>query len=366
MIPPAVVPTCSRRNDEVGVDVSLVVPLRCGDPCDGHGALVVTLRELRDHGVDVVVADGSDQAKVLKRHRGVFARLRHVVVAPRDGSNGKVAGVWAGMVAAMHERVVLADDDVSYDARLLRAVASGLDDADLVVPQNYFVGALRWHTVWDTGRTLLNRAFGHDYPGTMAVRRSLFMRIGGYRDDVLFENLELVRTIRAAGGRVRWAPDLFVPRRAPTVAIFADQRVRQAYDDFAQIPRLVIEASTLPGLSLVVKRRPAAAGGLALAVIAAAEVGRRLDGGRSRFSPIASLVAPIWVLERAVCVWVAIGARIFKGGVRYRGGRLRKAASSRRDLRRRFRASAPPLRELRRTAASSVSDRSDTAVSPVV
>jgi hypothetical protein len=47
------------------------------------------------------------------------------------------------------------------------------------------------------------------------------------------------------------------------------------------------------------------------------------------------LLAPLWVVERAVCSWLALWARA-RGGVPYRDGRLRKAASSRRVLRQRM------------------------------
>ena len=126
--------------------------------------------------------------------------LRHLPPDPTvHGVNGKVRGVLTGVAAARHEHVVIADDDVRYDEAGLRAVHRLLDTADLVRPQNYF-DPLPWHAWWDTGRTLLNRAFGADWPGTLAVRRSTFRAMGGYDADVLFENLELVRTVRAYGG----------------------------------------------------------------------------------------------------------------------------------------------------------------------
>ena len=79
-------------------------------------------------------------------------------------------------------------------------------DVELVRPQNYFA-PLRWHARWDTARTLLNRvAGGVDFPGTLAVRRSRSSQTDGYDGDVLFENLELIRTIEAAGGRVLALP----------------------------------------------------------------------------------------------------------------------------------------------------------------
>jgi hypothetical protein len=52
------------------------------------------------------------------------------------------------------------------------------------------------------------------------------------------------------------------------------------------------------------------------------------------FPAAASLAAPLWLLERGVCAWIAVGARVVAGGIPYRGGILRKAANSSRRLRR--------------------------------
>jgi hypothetical protein len=41
----------------------------------------------------------------------------------------------------------------------------------------------------------------------------------------------------------------------------------------------------------------------------------------------------VWLAERSVTVWMAIGARL-RGGVRYRDARLRRAANPLRALRR--------------------------------
>jgi hypothetical protein len=46
----------------------------------------------------------------------------------------------------------------------------------------------------------------------------------------------------------------------------------------------------------------------------------------------APLWAPLWLAERAVCSWLAVGARL-RGGVRYGDGRLPLAAHPRRALR---------------------------------
>jgi hypothetical protein len=50
--------------------------------------------------------------------------------------------------------------------------------------------------------------------------------------------------------------------------------------------------------------------------------------------------APLWVLERGVCSWLALAQRL-RGGVSYRGQRLPIAAHSTRALRRRLGSRAP-------------------------
>lgn len=229
-----------------------------------------------------------------------------------------------GLQLARHERVVIADDDVRYDSVTLSEVVRRLDRADLVAPQNVFTD-WPWHARWDTARQLVNRAFASDYPGTLAVRRQAVLP-GGYDGDVLFENLELMRTVSERGGVVERADDLYVGRRPPSAAHFASQRVRQAYDDFAQPVRLVAEAAMLPGL-VALRRRPGALAVTALLATVLAEQGRRREGGADAFPATSALWAPLWLVERAVCVWVAIVLRV-RGGVRYGDGRIRRAASA--------------------------------------
>ena len=316
------------------IDAEYVLPLRW-ESDDGLDELVAYLERLRDV-IDVTVVDGSEPALFAAHAAALPAGVRHLPVAPRPGRNGKVAGVMTGVHAARHDRVVIADDDVRYDEGALRAVVGMLDAADLIRPQNVFVPA-PWHARWDTGRTLLNRALGHDYPGTLARRRRVLVDAGGYDGDVLFENLELIRTVVAAGGTVVTADRIGVARRPPAVRHFLRQRVRQAYDDFAQPARLGAELAVLP-LVLVSLRRPRRIMAGAVAVVALAEVGRRRAGGRRLFPATAALWAPAWLAERAVCVWLAVGARL-RGGVRYSDGRLLRAATPLRELRRRLGAS---------------------------
>ncbi|MFN2465623.1 MAG: glycosyltransferase family 2 protein [Candidatus Dormibacteria bacterium] len=311
-----------------------VVPLRSAN-FEPLGDLPAYLQALTRE-VHVVVVDGSPPEVFARHATALGPDVTHIPVEPAlETRMGKVGAVLTGLRHVKCERVVIADDDVRYDVSTLRRVLAWLDEYEVVRPQNYFEPA-PWHALWDSSRSLINRAIGGgDWPGTLAVRRRAVLEAGGYRGDVMFENLELVRTVQAAGGRERVARDLYVARRPPTTRQFFGQRVRQAYDELARPLRALLFLGILPVLALLAAVTdwlgPAE---LAVAAMAIAEVGRRRSGGGRRFPFIASLLAPAWLLERGVTMWLALGCRVFLGGVPYRGERLRDAASSKRALRR--------------------------------
>lgn len=320
---------------EARVPVSYVLPIRHDRVTGDVEELASYLRRLATRA-EVVVVDGSPPAVFAAHARSFGSSCRHL---PPDLGlrfrNGKVNGVLTGLGVAAAERVVIADDDVRYDEASLEAVVDELSDADLVRPQNYFgcEGSLPWHARWDTSRTLLNRAFGQDYPGTLGVRRSFVLDPGGYDGDVLFENLQLIRTVRALGGRVADAPAIHVRRLPPTARRFWSQRVRQAYDELAQPARLAVFLAVVPAAVAAVRRPRALLAGAA-ACVAVAETGRRRAGGTKVFPFSATLFAPLWLLERGVCSWAAVGARLLLGGCPYRGTVIRCAAWSSRSIRR--------------------------------
>jgi hypothetical protein len=323
-----------------------VLPLKRHDLSDRAGLAELTayLERLSALVEDVTVVDGSAPA-LFAAHAAAWqpmlrqGRLRHLAPdrpAPGPGGapppgNGKVDGVVTGVRHARHRRVVLADDDVRYDAGTLAGLLDRLAGTHLVRPQNVLRPPV-WHARWDTARSLVNRAAGHDHPGTYALDRNLFLATGGYARDVLFENLELERTVRAAGGRVADAPDLYVTRLPPSTRRFLEQRPRQAYDSLAQPGRMLVELALLPGLVTAARRSVWAPLAAAAAAVAVAETGRRRHGGRAAFPATAALWAPAWACERAVCAWVALAARA-GGGMPYCGRRLRTAAHAEKRLR---------------------------------
>jgi Glycosyl transferase family 2 len=326
---------------EADSSVSYVLPLRWAEsgPIE---ELSEYLRVVAEIAGEVLVVDGSPP-RVFAEHAAALRGIaRHLAPHPDlDFQMGKVNGVLTGVRECSGELVILADDDVRYDPSTLRRTVALLEGADLVRPQNYF-DEMPWHARWDTARSLLNRVFTGDptfpvgdFPGTLAVRRSALLATGGYDGDALFENLELMRTICAAGGTVVTPLDLYVARRPPSASHFLSQRVRQAYDDFA-IPARIGAFLVLPPFAVHSSRRGRVHRLLigALASMVLAEIGRRRAGGATRFPPSGSLLAPAWMAERSLCSWLALVAKL-RGGVPYGGGRLRHSATPLRGLRRR-------------------------------
>jgi Glycosyl transferase family 2 len=323
-----------------GLGVSYVLPLRWAEP-GPIGELSAYLSSIAGGVDEILVVDGSPAPLFAEHARALRGVARHLAPHPDlDFPMGKVNGVLTGVRECSGELIVLADDDVRYDPWTLRRTVKLLDRADLVRPQNYF-DELPWHARWDSARSLLNRVFTGDpafpvgdFPGTLAVRRSALLATGGYDGNALFENLELMRTIRAANGTVATPLDLYVPRRPPSTSHFLSQRIRQAYDDFA-IPARIGAFLALPPLAAGSLRR----GGVrrlllgAAASILLAEVGRRRAGGATRFPLSGSLLAPAWIAERSLCAWLALAAKL-RGGVLYGDRRVRRSATPLRRLRR--------------------------------
>ncbi|MBK5187216.1 MAG: glycosyltransferase family 2 protein [Gemmatimonadaceae bacterium] len=321
--------------------VSYILPIRSAAPN--------TSSELRAYiawiaaRAEVIMVDGSSADIFAAHEREWGAGIRHVAPAPDLISPmGKVGGVLTGLRLASHESVIIADDDVRYDEKSLAQVIAALATADVVRPQNYFE-PLPWHARWDSGRMLLNRLTGGDWPGTLGVRRSRLQATNGYDGSVMFENLELVRTVLASGGRERVLYGAYVLRRPSTTRHFWSQRVRQAYDEIARPVRFAIQLAVLPiVLTLAITAHWLVLAIGAAVIIAAAELGRRSAGATRVFPTSTPLFAPLWLAERAVCSWLALGARIVLGGVPYRGTILHRAATPMRVLRRRYSSPSAP------------------------
>ena len=149
-------------------ETTYVLPIRrtAVQPDDDLARYLATLASL----LPVVVVDGSPP-DVFAHHAASWpSTVAHLPVdADRLGDlNGKVAGVVTGLRRVHTAKAVLADDDVRWDAFSLRRLAAALDHADVVRPQNVFA-PLPWHALLDSGRSLIARATGGDWPGTLGA-----------------------------------------------------------------------------------------------------------------------------------------------------------------------------------------------------
>jgi hypothetical protein len=323
------------------VNISYIVPIRMCQPAELEFFEYLNWLSMR---VEVILVDGS-RAEVFNQHAKRCGRdLLH---SPVDGdlcasANGKAAGVLTGLPRCSHEAVIIADNDIRYQQTMLVEMAAELARSHVVRPQNYFF-PVPWHACLDTGRTLLNRVTGGDWPGTLGVRRSMLERAGGYDSDVLFENLELVRTVVAAGGIEACPLDLYVQRLPPTTRHFWSQRVRQAYDELARPLRLAIWLSVAPLVSYLAWSSQWLAIGVGVGVVMlAAGMGRLRAGGRHVFPVAGVFAAPLWVAERALCTWLAVAAYVFLGGLVYHGRKITRAATPLSRLRQRLRQDSAP------------------------
>jgi hypothetical protein len=305
---------------------SYILPIRAVS-LDGLEELtnyLVSLRELVPALELIIVDDSPDFICAVHRQRWEAHSL-YLKPDRLNCPNRKVRGVLTGLRCATQDKVIIADDDVRYDGWALDRMLVSLDEYDIVRPQNYFNPQV-WHTVLDSSRSLINRLFGGDWPGTLGVRRSALPC--GYNGNVLFENLELVRTVLAGGGRELVAYDIFVARRPPTIKHYLGQRIRQAYDEFARPLRMTLALSVLPLIiALIVFRHLEFFSAFAAIAISVAEAGRNRAGATRYFSILSSVLAPLWIVERGLCAWLALAERFRRGGISYAGNVIRDAAT---------------------------------------
>jgi hypothetical protein len=320
--------------------ISYVVPLRrwwrvAEDPLTGY------LRWLSER-VEVIVVDGS-VPELFADHQAKWGRaVRHAPVDPDLVTpNGKVGGVLTGIRLAGGDRVIVADDDVRYDDRALDEMAERLESYDLVWPQNIY-DPMTVAGRWDTARILLNRGLGWDFPGTVGLRSQVVELVGGYDGNVIFENLELLRTFEVAGARIARCSGMYVARLPPEPRHLASQQVRYAYESFAQPWRMLAELSVIPTVLLLGRRRRGLAA-LTAATLACATRGWHRDDGDKIFPRSSILLTPPWLMVRGMCSWIALLLGATGYGLPYANTRIWRAAHSTRALRQSRQAAERPF-----------------------
>ena len=272
-------------------------------------------------GCEVLIVDGSPKP-VFDEHRRSWRRFsRHVAPDPKyTFLNGKVNGVHTGVALASCERIILADDDIRYEAGDIKRMCHLLDRFEMVRPQNFFRPLPPWVQV-ETARILINRGVlrAGDYPGTCGFRRSTMNRVGPYDGDVLFDNEEIIRHFALHNSTIKYAVDFFILKKPPTFTKWLEQRPRQAYEDFVMRAKTAAFLSVLP-ITLALSYFQGAGAGLlllgAISLISMLIAARGLlRNAAHRFFPFSSvLFAPLWILERSISVYWSVYWRVCYGG----------------------------------------------------
>jgi Glycosyltransferase like family 2 len=311
------------------LNCAYVLPIRRTrfDPDEG-AAFRHYLETLNQAGCEVIVADGSAPEVFNEYDRILGAICRHVPVDRRFGYlNDKVNGIYTGIELASFDRMIVADDDIRYSARNIRAVMRLLDHTDVVRPQN-FLNPLPWWAKMEAARMLINRALlqAADYPGTCAFRRGRMLAAGRYDGDVLFDNEEIIRHLAQDGCSLAYANDLFVRKCPPTFWKWIEQRPRQAYEDFGMRLKTMLFFVLLP-LSFLIAGVFGIVGltvfFLTVSVLATLIAVRgRARGTARQFFPVhCCFFAALWTFERTLSTYWALYWYLARGGYPF-GGRV--------------------------------------------
>jgi hypothetical protein len=279
---------------------------RTADSRDELRPFAEYLSSLDVAGCDVVILDSSPR-QIFEENRRILRWVgRHVAVI---GANDPVR------LAAEHaacEKVILATEEVRYGRAEIEALLALLEQHEVVEPQEY-LRPLPWWGGIEAGRMLVHRGIEPlpDRGATFGVRRSA---VRGLRatPDAFNAGSDPVRRLAVQGADV-WPADLFVRRQPPPLRQWIGARARQAGDDFALPVKSAFFFALLPMALLL-----ALAGGTRLLLgyagaLIAVSLLLALRGrqGASQFFPLrACFFAPLWLFERALSVYWALGVRL--------------------------------------------------------
>lgn len=262
---------------------------------------------------DVLILDASS-VESFERNRTILRWVgRHVAVDGRDRTaSGAIDAIRAAVALAPCEKVIVAGPDVRYTAEEIGEVCDLLDLHEVVEPQDY-LDPMPWWAGVEAGRMLVHRSIEPypDHGATFGFRRSA---VRGLRSVDAFDvGDDPVRRLSAQGAEIFSALDLFVRRRPPQLAEWLHERTRQAEDDFAMPVKSAFFFALIPmAILLALFGGPRIAGGY-LGAIAFAAIGLAIRGriGAGSVFPLrACFYAPLWVLERAISVYWALGLKM--------------------------------------------------------
>jgi hypothetical protein len=299
-----------HRNPQDRRCTYLVVIERDRQPADDLRALASYLSTISLANCEVIVVDGSPSA-TFESNRAVLRWVaRHVAARPRHRNfNGGIDSVRAAVDVSSCDKIIVADENVRYDAAAIERVCDLLDQHEVIEPQDYFE-PLPWWSGIEAGRMLVHRGVEPlpDHGATFGIRKSSVRGLRGV--DIAWSNGEdAVRRLASQGAEVFSACDVFVRRLPPPLDQWLRDRPRQADDDFGMPVKTAFFFALLPVAIVLatlggIRVAGGYAGAIALGSVVLALRGR---GGATTFFPLrACLCAPLWVFERSVSVYWAL------------------------------------------------------------
>lgn len=299
-----------HRNPQDRRCTYLVVIERDREPAGDLRDLASYLSTLSIADCEVIVVDGSPSPVFESNRRILRWVARHVAARPRHRNfSGGIDAVRTAVEISNCDKVIVADENVRYEADAIDGVCELLDLHEVVEPQDYFE-PLPWWSGIEAGRMLVHRGVEPlpDHGATFGIRKTIVRGLRGV-DVAWSSGDDPVRRLASQGAEVFSACEVFVRRLPPPLDDWLRERPRQADDDFAMPVKTAFFFALLPMAALLafaggMRLAGGYAGAIAFASMALALRGR---GGARTFFPLrACLCAPLWVLERSISVYWAL------------------------------------------------------------
>lgn len=172
------------------MELSVIIPTWCE-----AGAIGAQVAYARSIGEEVIVADGGSPDGTAERAAAAGARVVRT-------AKGRGRQLRQGAAEARGDVLLFLHADTTLEAAAREAIEAHLANP-AVVGGNFllrFDPPDLWARVFDTANDLRRRVLAIYYgDSAIFVRRSVYQAIGGFRDQPLMEDFDLVKRMEAAG-----------------------------------------------------------------------------------------------------------------------------------------------------------------------
>lgn len=312
--------------------VSVIVPL-----CSRWAGTLEHLAKLRStlvnqDDIQFIIVDNTPSPPAAELNVPADNYCYKTIFYAPGAHNQKTLNVMTGLSIASGRTVILMDDDTRPTLAQIRQISDRTPSSGILRPMVDILPRT-WPNVVDLASVMLVNTFSSDrqFWGILAIGEDAVRLAVDMPTDTIFDELTLQRRLRRGGAPFVYAADICVPSWPQRdLSRFVEQRLRYTYENLAYPGRTAVFLAVLPALLALAWTfggwtSAALAGMLAFAMIGLATVGW-IRFGKPHAIPLAvAVVAPVWLFYNVVFVWVVVALRLTVG-IRFAGGRLRKAA----------------------------------------